>query len=154
MVSKYKVPEQTALRFVTEERIRGISDSMSRNGNENLSEWIREAIDMRILLERRGYDIEFITSGEFLQSLELLNSSSESRANNETKGVGGAIGPEQYEVLVKLLMRTHGYAKQVLKVVSTNPNINMTSEDYEDSIHKNQISTDDYFNKVFRLRDE
>lgn len=154
MVSKYKVPEQTALRFVTEERIRGISDSMSRNGNENLSEWIREAIDMRILLERRGYDIEFITSGEFLQSLELLNSSSESRVNNETNGVGGAIGPEQYEVLVKLLMRTHGYAKQVLKVVSTNPNINMTNEDYEDSIHKNQISTDDYFNKVFRLRDE
>lgn len=154
MVSKYKVPEQTALRFVTEERIRGISDSMSRNGNENLSEWIREAIDMRILLERRGYDIEFITSGEFLQSLELLNSSSESGANKETKGVGGAIGPEQYEVLVKLLMRTHGYTKQVLKVVSTNPNINMTNEEYEDSIHKNQMSVDDYFNKVFRLRDE
>ncbi|WP_130194186.1 hypothetical protein [Vibrio vulnificus] len=154
MVEKYKVPENTGLRFVTEERIRGISNSMRRNGNENLSGWIREAIDMRILLERRGYDIEFIMSGDFLQSLELLNSNSEARASQDSSGVGPSINPEQYELLIKLLLRTHGYSKQVLKIVGENPNINTTGESYERSISDTQKLANDYYDRIFRTKDE
>ncbi|RZQ33185.1 hypothetical protein D8T38_18245 [Vibrio vulnificus] len=127
---------------------------MRRNGNENLSGWIREAIDMRILLERRGYDIEFIMSGDFLQSLELLNSNSEARASQDSSGVGPSINPEQYELLIKLLLRTHGYSKQVLKIVGENPNINTTGESYERSISDTQKLANDYYDRIFRTKDE
>jgi hypothetical protein len=147
-----KVPDSKSIRFQTETRKKGIEQSANRLGYENLSDWLRECIDLRLYLEQRGYQLKYILSGDFISDLERTISK-DREALDKTKDVAFNSGllsnsPESAE-LVKMILRTHAIAKVNMRVLLSNPNLNSINKEYTELYKQISGATEEHYMKVF-----
>lgn len=150
MSNVYEVKQHFPLRLNSEERASRMSKSLRRLQSENVSKWIREAIDLRLYFEERGYDFDYILSGDFLTDIESKNN----RLNEvEKANVEKDFSPKQMEELVKAMLRTHAMNKRLLNIVMTNPNINIKGASYEATIKSISEATDKFYEHVFNIGD-
>jgi len=150
MVVKKAVPMQTAIRFETDERRKGIEDSMKKRNLDNLSEWLRAAIDVRLYFEQRGYEMAYILSGDYLHDIENSPAQTQSVNNPETDSILNKIDEAAFEQLVKMILRNHALSKSILQIVADNPNINTKPDNsYESITTKIQNSANVLYSQVF-----
>ncbi|MCG9658856.1 hypothetical protein [Vibrio mediterranei] len=142
------VPNSTSLRFSSESRVKGIQGSLRRLNDDNLSQWLREAIDLRLYMEGKGLEIEQILSGDFFKDLELrLARHSEREKDNHTYPPVMSSG--QVEELSKMLIRMHGILKYQMKMLMENPNVNMTGKEYPDVFSFISNNADSFYREAF-----
>lgn len=150
MAIKKNVPMQTAIRFETEERRKGIEDSLSKRGLDNLSEWIRTAVDLRLYFEQRGYEMDYLLSGDFLHDTENSTSLVSQVSNEETPNILSKIDEAAFEQIIKMILRNHALSKSILQIVADNPNINTKpNNSYESITTKIQSSANVLYSQVF-----
>lgn len=115
------ISDSTTLRFKSRTRIKAIETSMKQLGDDNLSEWLRHAIDMRIYLEQRGVSLDDVLSGSLLDRLETNKSVTPS----VIEGLDRSVLVEQLQAV----LRIHGMTKIIMTELLSNPNISNSNED-------------------------
>lgn len=147
----YTVPLSTAIRFQTEDRTRAIGQSMKRSNEDNLSQWVRDCIDLRLYLEQRGFTPGFVLSGDLLQIIETANSPSTQEKSEASLSPLNTLNEGNVEQIIKMILRNHAMTKKVLEIIADNPNVNTDpSVRYEDIVNNIQSSVNNFYDKVFK----
>ncbi|MBV7300287.1 hypothetical protein [Enterovibrio paralichthyis] len=115
-----------SVKLLDEVRARGLADSMKRCGDENASSWIREAIDIRLMLEGRGFTKRELLSGSVTSSLE-------NASNTHTPQSSMSLFSDSALIeLTKVILRNHAMSKRLLEEVLSNPNLNSSGLEFDD----------------------
>lgn len=130
------VPLQVAVRFLSEDRTKAIASSMRKTSETNVSAWVRDAIDLRIYLEQRGYASDFILSGDFLQMIEELGAKNSEMDYSNIHPLTDMFTQKNVEELIKAQLRVHAMVKKSLETILKNPNINTSQTETYESVER------------------
>lgn len=147
-----KVPDSKTIRFQTDTRKKGIAQSANRLGYENLSDWLRECIDLRLYLEQRGYQAKYILSGDFISELEQIgarNQTATPDVQENTLGLGLLSNTQESAELIKTILRTHAMAKVNMRVLLSNPNLNSINKEFNELYKQLSGAVDEHYHRVF-----
>lgn len=143
-----KVPNQVSLRLGDDSRRRRIKSSLDKEPEFNVNKWIRDAIDLRLYLEARNIELEYILTGELFRELERSNSVSSLSENTVTS----LLTEGQLEEIVKMIMRSHALLKCIGQVVIENQNINhsLAAKSFSQLFEHIKKSTDEFHDSQFK----